>query len=93
MLHNIAYNFAAEDIVSVVGSSGVAFVIMGIGYLMHALPRKADVLWCRIITRSGLIGQALVIIIVIWMVMQCDAMLAANLGAEAASGLPMYAEF
>ena len=93
LLHNIAYNFAAEDIVSVVGSSGVAFVIMGIGYLMHALPRKADVLWCRIITRSGLIGQALVIIIAIWMVMQCDAMLAANLGAEAASGLPMYAEF
>ena len=43
------------------------------------------------VTRSGFVGQWLLIVTVIWIVMQCSQMLLAETGVVA--GLPMYADY
>ena len=91
MLHNIAYNFSVADIVPMIERSGVAFVIMAIGYLLHLLPRRADEALRRGVVGVGFVGQCVIMVVAIWMVVQCNAMLAAEAGA--AAGLPIYAAF
>ena len=86
----IAHRFSFADFVPMVERSAVAFAIMAIGYVMHALPRKVDNGVMRAVTRSGFVGQWLVMVVMIWAVMQCDMMLAAMGGGGA---LPMYAAF
>ncbi|MBR4870715.1 MAG: MBOAT family protein [Alistipes sp.] len=90
MLHNIAYNFSVVDIVPMVERCGVAFVIMAIGYLLHLLPRRADEALRRGVVGVGFVGQCVIMVVAIWMVVQCNAMLAAEAGA---AGLPIYAAF
>ena len=91
MLHNIVYNFSVEDILPMVEKSSVAFILMGIGYMLHVLPRRADEALRRGVVRIGVVGQWLVMVIAIWMVMQCNMLLATEAGA--AAGLPIYAAF
>lgn len=91
MLHNIAYNFTLADVVPVVEESAVAFVLMGVGYMLHALPRRADEALRRGVVRIGFVGQWILMVAAIWLVMQCNALLAAEAGA--AAGLPIYAAF
>ena len=91
MLHNIAYNFSWADVVPMVEKSGVVFVFMAIGYLLHMLPRRADEALRRGVVRSGFVGQWLLMVVAIWMVVQCNMLLAAEAGA--AAGLPIYAAF
>jgi D-alanyl-lipoteichoic acid acyltransferase DltB (MBOAT superfamily) len=91
MLHNIAYNFSIEDIVPVVEKSVVAFVVMALGYLLHLMPRGVDEALRRGVTSVGFVGQLVIMVVAIWAVMQCNAMLAAEVGA--AAGLPIYAAF
>jgi hypothetical protein len=74
-----------------VEQSAVAMVLMVIGYLLHALPRRADEALRRGVVRIGFVGQWLVMVVAIWMVMQCNMLLAAEAGA--AAGLPIYAAF
>ena len=91
MLSRIAYNFSFAEFDALVKGSGAALIIMVVGYLMHALPRKVDRGVVRGISRIGFVGQALLLVVAIWMVMQCDALLAVECGAG--GGLPMYAAF
>ena len=91
MLHNIAYNFSWADVVPMVEKSGVVFVLMAIGYLLHIMPRRADEALRRGVVRSGFVGQWLLMVVAIWMVVQCNMLLAAEAGA--AAGLPIYAAF
>ena len=91
MLNRIIYNFSFADFMPMVEKSGVAMVLMVIGYVMHAMPRSVDNMCQRAVLRVGFVGEVLVLVVAIWMVMQCDALLAAEAGAGA--GLPMYAAF
>ena len=91
MLNRIIYNFSFADFMPMVEKSGVAMVLMVIGYVMHAMPRSVDNMCQRAVLRVGFVGEVLVMVVAIWMVMQCDALLAAEAGAGA--GLPMYAAF
>jgi D-alanyl-lipoteichoic acid acyltransferase DltB (MBOAT superfamily) len=91
MLSRIAYNFSFAEFDALVKGSGAALIIMAVGYIMHALPRKVDCGVVRGISRIGFVGQALLLVVAIWMVMQCDALLAVECGAG--GGLPMYAAF
>ena len=91
MLSRIANNFSFAEADALVSGSGVAMVLMAVGYVMHALPRGFDLGVQRVVTRLGFVGQWLLVVVAIWMVMQCDAMLAAESGAQ--TGLPMYAAF
>lgn len=91
MLKRIAENFSFEELDTLLSGSGVAMVLMVVGYAMHALPKRFDLGVQRLVTRSGFVGQWLLVVAAIWMVMQCNAMLAASCGA--ANDLPMYAAF
>ena len=91
MLNRIAYNFSFDEFMPLVEGSGVAMTLMVVGYVMHFLPRGLNGLCSRGITRLGFVGQWCVMVLVIWLVMQCDALLALSVGAG--DGLPMYAAF
>lgn len=91
MLHNIAHNFDAAQIAPAVEGSWVAFVMMGIGYAMHALPTSVDRRIERSVVRGGFIVQVVVVVAAIWCMMQCSAMLEA--ADMAGAGLPIYANF
>jgi hypothetical protein len=91
MLSRIAYNFSFEDVALVVEGSAVAFVIMGVGYLLHAMPRRWDEALRRGVVKVGVVGQWLIMVAAIWLVMECGMLLAAETGAG--GGLPMYAAF
>lgn len=91
MLSRIANNFSTADIWATIEANGVAFGLMVLGYLLHALPRRADEAMRRGVERIGFVGQCVVMVVAIWLVMQCGMLLAAQTGA--AAGLPMYAAF
>ena len=91
MLNRIANNFSLADAIPAVESSGVAFALMLIGYAMHFTSQRFDRAIVRCTSGMGFILQALLVIGVIWMVMQCDMMLTAESGGGGV--LPMYAAF
>ena len=91
MLSRIAYNFSFAEVDTLIEGSGVALIIMAVGYVMHALPRRVDGVVMNGVVRIGFVGQALLLIVAIWFVMQCDALLMVECGAG--GGLPMYAAF
>lgn len=95
MLHRIAHNFSLADVVPMVQSSGFAIAIICLGYALHFLPKRYDRAMCNFTTRSGWLGCALIIIVAIWLVMQCDAIMLAQSsdGTTAMSALPMYANY
>jgi hypothetical protein len=91
MINRITTNFHIADIMPAIQASGVAIAIMCAGYIMHYLPKRLNGTIQRMVTRSGFVGQWLLIVTVIWVVMQCSAMLVAETGV--AAGLPMYADY
>lgn len=91
MINRIATNFHIADLMPAIEASGVAIAIMCIGYVMHYLPKRLNIAVQSIVTRSGFVGQWLLIVAVVWIVMQCSAMLVAETGV--AAGLPMYADY
>lgn len=91
MLGNMTRNFDASQIVPFIGSNWVAFVMMGIGYAMHALPASFDRGVERAVVRGGFVVQVVLIVAAIWCTMQCSAMLEA--ADVAGAGLPIYANF
>lgn len=91
MLNRIAYNFSLDDALTLVKSSGVALLLLVVGYVMHFLPRSINNGIQSLVTRSGFVGQWLLIVVVVWIVMQCGAMIEDVTGV--AAGLPMYADY
>ena len=95
ILHRIAHNFSLADVVPMVQSSGFAIATICLGYVLHFLPKRYDRAMCNFTTRSGWLGGALILIVAIWLVMQCDAIMLAQSsdGAATMSALPMYANY
>ena len=91
MLWRISNNFSFAEFVPMVEGSAVAMVLMAVGYVMHFLPQRFNDLCSRGITRLGFVGEWCVMVVVIWLVMQCNALLELSVGAG--DGLPMYAAF
>ena len=91
MLSRIAYNFSFADFVPMVEESKVAMIMLAVGYLIHFLPKSLNDSAVRGITRTGFVGEWIIVVAAIWLVMQCDALLMAHTGAG--GGLPMYAAF
>ena len=91
MINRIATNFHIADLMPAIESSGVAIAIMCVGYVMHYLPKRLNIAVQNTVMRSGFVGQWLLIVAVVWIVMQCSAMLVAETGV--AAGLPMYADY
>lgn len=86
--NKIFSGIAFADLVAMAHQAGFALVLVVIGYTLHFLPKKFNDLAIKAITRTGFVGQLVVMVITIWMVMQCQLMLAGDGG-----GLPVYAAF
>ena len=84
----ILHNFAFMDIVPLMHSAGFGLVLVLFGYVMHFLPKCCNDLAIKWVTRSGFVGQLVIMVVAIWLVMQCQLMLAGDGG-----GLPVYAAF
>jgi D-alanyl-lipoteichoic acid acyltransferase DltB (MBOAT superfamily) len=91
MLSRIAYNFSFAEFVPMIEESKVAMIMMAVGYVMHFLPMSLNSGAVRGITRLGFVGEWVIVVVAIWLVMQCDALLMLHTGAG--GGLPMYAAF
>ena len=91
MLSRIAYNFSFAEFVPMVEESWVAMIMMVVGYVMHFLPKSLNNGAVRGIARLGFVGEWIIVVVAIWLVMQCDALLMLHTGAG--GGLPMYAAF
>ena len=91
MLSRIAYNFSFAEFVPMVEESWVAMIMMAVGYVMHFLPKSLNSSAVRGIARLGFVGEWIIVVVAIWLVMQCDALLMLHTGAG--GGLPMYAAF
>lgn len=80
-------NFSAAEFMTLTHKAGFALVLVVLGYAMHFLPKRCNNIAIGWVTRSGFVGQLLVMVITIWIVMQAQIMLAGD------GGLPVYAAF
>lgn len=80
-------NFSAAEFMTLMHKAGFALVLVVLGYAMHFLPKRCNNIAIGWVTRSGFVGQLLVMVITIWIVMQAQIMLAGD------GGLPVYAAF
>ena len=88
LYERMIFNFSATDIVPLAHKAGFGLVLVLIGYAFHFLPKSLNAKAISLVTRSGFVGQLVVMVVAIWLVMQCQLMLAAEGG-----GLPVYAAF
>ena len=80
----LIYNFSAGDIVPLVHQAGFGLVLVLVGYFIHFLPKSLNTKAVNVVTRMGFVGQLVIMVVAIWLVMQCQLMLAADGG-----GLPV----
>ena len=91
IMSRIANNFSFAEFAPLVDSCAAPLALMAFGYILHLLPRRMDRATVGVVTRSGFVGQWLVIVVMIWLVMQTAMLLAADVGAG--GGLPMYGAY
>ena len=84
----LIHNFSPGDIVPLVHQAGFGLVLVLVGYFIHFLPKSLNTKAVNVVTRMGFVGQLVIMVVAIWLVMQCQLMLAADGG-----GLPVYAAF
>lgn len=84
----IINDFSFADFMPLAHQAGFALVLVGVAYLIHFLPKRLNDIVLSAITRTGFVGQLVVLVVAVWMVMQCQLMLAGDGG-----GLPVYAAF
>ena len=87
--------------------SKVAVGVIILGYILHYIPRSANGMLCRTITRSGFVGQWVVVVATLWAVSECNELLGDYRWADAEArveltggaveatnaGLPAYGAF
>lgn len=107
MLHNIFHNMSLSEIGSLDILSKVAVGVIILGYILHYIPRSANGMLCRTITRSGFVGQWVVVVATLWTVSECNELLRDYRRADAEArveltggaveatnaGLPAYGAF
>ncbi|MDR0954632.1 MAG: MBOAT family protein [Rikenellaceae bacterium] len=62
--------FHPELLRGMVTGYGWVFILMAVGYIAHFLPARTDNALRRGVTRLGIVGQAALLVVVIWIVIQ-----------------------
>ena len=70
MIHQIATNFQPQLLGQLVGGYKMVFVFMAVGYVLHFLPDRWETACQRGVVRLPLLGQALLLLAVIYIVIQ-----------------------
>lgn len=81
-------DFDVADFVTLAHKAGFALVLVLIGYVMHFLPKSLNDFAVKAATRTGIVGQLIILVVAVWLTAQCQLMLAGDGG-----GLPVYAAF
>lgn len=75
MLHNIFNNMSLAEFETMDTLSLVAVGVILFAYIMHYMPRSANGMLQRTLTRSGFVGQWVAIVATLWCVSECNALL------------------
>ena len=70
MIRQIGTAFHPEVFVQLVTGYWKVFALMGVGYLLHWCPDRWQDACGRLVVRTPLVGQALLLIALIWLVIQ-----------------------
>ena len=70
MLKQIFTSFNGQIAQQVIFGYKAVFALFIIGYVIHFLPKQIKVYSEKLITKSGIIIQALVLVLVIWVIIQ-----------------------
>ena len=70
MIHQIVTNFQPQLFGQLVGGYKVVFVFMAVGYVLHFLPDRWEEACQRGVVRLPLVGQALLLLVIIYTVIQ-----------------------
>ena len=89
LIGNIAGNFSVSAVPEVISANAPAFAAASVACLLHCIPSGVLPRLDRFCTASRLPGQALLIALAIWLVLQCDALFFTSVE----SALPIYANF
>ena len=81
-------NFNPADFMVLTHKAGFALVLVLIGYVMHFLPKSFNDVAIKAATRTGIIGEVIILVVAVWLATQCQLMLAGD-----GAGLPVYAAF
>jgi alginate O-acetyltransferase complex protein AlgI len=84
ILHQLFYNFNAAAFQPLINNYKTVFAMMGLAFLLHALPKKAELFTQRLFSKLTLVGRILVLAGVIWVVMQVGT---------AEKVMPIYLQF
>ena len=63
-------SFHPELLAGMVSGYRWVFILMAVGYFVHFLPARADAFFRDQITKAGYLGQAVLLVVVIWVVIQ-----------------------
>ena len=88
IFRRIFTDFDIADAVALAHKAGFALVLVLVGYVMHFLPKSFNDWSIKAITRIGVVGQVVILVVAVWLTVQCHLML-----AEGGGGLPVYAAF
>ena len=70
MLHQIRYNFNTDIIPQVIAGYASVFALIGLGYVLHFAPERADNAVRRRLVDASFVVQVLAAAVVVWCVMQ-----------------------
>ena len=70
LFRQIFSHFHPELLGQMVGGYVWVFVLMAVGYIVHFLPARTDAFFRERVTRMGVIGQAVLLVAMIWIVVQ-----------------------
>jgi alginate O-acetyltransferase complex protein AlgI len=84
ILNQLVFNFNAKAFVPLVENYKTVFAVMLLGYLLHFLPRRAELAAQRFLVIIPLLGRILVLAIMVWIVLQVRS---------AEQVMPIYLQF
>ena len=70
VFRQIFLHFHPELLGQLLAGYGWVFILMAVGYIVHFLPARVDDFFRERVTRMGIIGQAALIVAMIWIVIQ-----------------------
>ena len=92
MLHSIFHNMSFSELEALDALSLVAVGLIVVGYVLHYLPRGCSNAVQRGITRSGFVGQWVVMVATLWVVSECNTLLGNYRKADAEARVEMTGE-
>ena len=84
MLYQIFHNFSGASFLPMISGYSTVFMIMGIGYLLHFMPKVIEGKVEYTLVKMPMIGRILIMIFYIWMVIQVK---------QAEPVMPIYLQF